>query len=163
MIQAMREMREQRLPGPQPVHDREGLLDREMGGVRLDPQRVEDQGVQPLQQRPALVGYPVDIRAIGEVSDPESQHGEGTVLEADRQERLAEHLERDARPRPDELDLGDEPRRPALGLLMEGVGEDPLDAVLGLLLAEDGDGPADPLRETAGRRRARTGGRRGDA
>ena len=72
------------------------------------------------------------------------------MVEPDRQDPLAEDLERHTRLDPDELDLGDEPRGPVLGPVLERIGEDALDAVLGLLLAEDRDGPADPLGEEPG-------------
>ena len=51
----VREVREQGPPRLQPLDHRERLVEREMGGMRLGPEGIEDQRVQALEQAPALV------------------------------------------------------------------------------------------------------------
>ena len=95
-------------------------------------------------------GNPIDVRAVGQIADPESQHQERPVVEPDRQDPLAEDLERDPGSIRMNWILGTNPARPVLRPVLERIGEDAPDAILGLLLAEDRHGPADPLGEEPG-------------
>src|SRR5208337_492879 len=125
------------------------LLQRKMRGMGLEPECVQNQRVQPLQQAPAFVGNAVDVGAVGKVAHAKAQHGERAMIEPDRHDLLAKHFERDSRLNSHEVDFGHEARRPVLGGFAERVREDALDALLGVLLAEDGNRTANPLREQA--------------
>ena len=132
------------------VDDGQRLLDVEMRRVRREPQGVEDQGVEPFEHRPALVGDAGHVGAVREVAEPEAQDAESAVLQADRQHALAQHGERLAGRDPLEPQPGQAADRDVVRGLVEGVGERLADHLLGLRLAIERDRAADRPGEQPG-------------
>ena len=64
----------------------QALFNGKMGGMRAFTQRVDDQHVESFEQRPAGVGYVVDIRAVGDVFEAETEDGQLTMMQANRDE-----------------------------------------------------------------------------
>ena len=103
-----------------------------MRRVGLDPERVEDQDVEPFEQRPGLVGDPADVGAIRQVADPEARGpgtGRGRVGPAGSPGRGPGR----AAPGPIRSNsiLGTPPGGIGLGPVVEGVMERPADRLLG--------------------------------
>ena len=73
------------------------------------PEGVEDQDVEPLEPSPTGLGDPAHVGAIRHLAHPEPEDVEAAVLQADRQDRLAERLEADVGDDPLELEPGHAP------------------------------------------------------
>ena len=115
MIEAVRKMRQERVRrGFSLSITASASLSEKCVGMRLVPQRIQNQHVQPLEQRPALVGNPAHIGAVRQVPTRKPRTGNGPCSSRIGRMLLAQDLERHPRLDPHELELGDEPRRPVL-------------------------------------------------
>ena len=133
-----------------------------MRRVRLVPQGVEDQGVEPFEQRPARLGDPADVGAVGQVADPEPQDVATGRARAGSAGSTG--------PGPRTATPGPIRSNWILGTSPGGQGREPF--VEGVVEDAAGSSPRSPPRSRSapgrrcawgrpGRRRGRTGGRRG--
>ena len=72
--QIVRDVREPRAPRPQLLHQRQRLRHRLMHRMRNIPQRIDDQIVQPLQQRHRRFRQRAEIRQIRRAAKSITQH-----------------------------------------------------------------------------------------
>ena len=123
------------------AHDLHGLVQTEMAGVRLEPQRIEHEHAQPLQERPAVPRDLVDVGAVGDVVDAETEHVELGMDERRGRDALTEHRKRlivDAMKR----ELGDKAGLGEVGSALEGIGKSLTNLSFDLLGAVERHRPA---------------------
>src|SRR6267378_550857 len=104
MPQIMRNMRKPGPLRPQLINYRQRLLHRHMHRMRHIPQRIQNQIVQSLQQRSALLRQPAEICQIRRPPKPVSQHfhlsmhqRHGNELDAHHLKRPLHHMQMNAR------------------------------------------------------------------
>ncbi len=76
------------------LYDFQALFDAEMRGVRAVAQGVDDERVQPLQQRPAFLRNAADVGAERDVAEPETEDGQLAMPQSDRLNPLSAQIER---------------------------------------------------------------------
>ncbi len=113
----------------------QGFVQAKVRRVGAEPQAVQDQHVQPREQRPTFGRNFIGIRAIGQVAKAEAQHAKPAVIQPDRHDSLPQHLERVGRDAM-ELQPGDRSGLVVLGPRVKRIIERFADAGLDLILAE---------------------------
>ena len=95
--QVVADVREIGLPRREALDDRQRLGDREVRGMRAMAQRVEDQGVEAVEQRPRLVGDAIAVGQIGEAAEAEPEDRPRAVQTAGPAAREADRATTDRR------------------------------------------------------------------
>ena len=73
MIETVRQVRQQRPARLERLDHREGVAQRKVRRMLFIPQRIQNQDVQALQERPALFGNSAHIGAISHPADAKTQ------------------------------------------------------------------------------------------
>src|SRR5262245_24858920 len=86
VLEVVGHVRQIRLGRLQTLNHVKGLIQAEMGRVRLQPQRVQDQDLEPLQKSHALSGNLADIGAIRQITYAKAEYIEVGVFERNRRD-----------------------------------------------------------------------------
>lgn len=134
----------------QPADGIERLGEVEVSRMSLMTQCIQDQNIQPLKMRPAFLGDPGNVGAVGQVADTKAKNLKSSVFKPDRQEGLSQNLKPNAWKNRSEVQLGDMSPRKRDGVLVECVGEDPPDHFLGRGFTIDWNRASEILRKKPG-------------